>query len=156
MEAAPNVNTLLAYRYRRLFSAQDGGRGDRRLRHGKNGEDIILPVPVGTQVWLEDDTPRLLSDLDEPGQRFLAAQGGRGGAGNAHYATSVNRFPRLAQAGESGVELKLRLELKLLADVGIIGAPNAGKSSLLSVVSAGEAQGRGLPLHHPGTFSRHG
>ena len=136
LEAATNVNTLLAYRYRRLFSAQDGGRGDRRLRHGRNGEDIILPVPVGTQVWLEDDTPRLLVDLDEPGQRFLAAQGGRGGAGNAHYATSINRFPRLAQAGESGVELKLRLELKLLADVGIIGAPNAGKSSLLSVVSA--------------------
>ena len=136
LQADLNVNTLLAFRYKRNFTAPDGRRGDRRLRHGGDGQDITLPVPVGTQVWTEDPQPRLLIDLDEPGQTFLAAQGGRGGAGNRRYATPTNRFPVLAQAGERGEELSLRLELKLLADVGIIGAPNAGKSSLLSVVSA--------------------
>lgn len=142
--ADPNVNTLLAYRYRRHFTAESGGRGERRLRHGKNGADITLQVPVGTQVWLDDGSlsdsgasgSALLADLDEPGERWLAAAGGAGGAGNAHYATSTNRFPRLAQAGMPGEERTLRLELKLLADVGIVGAPNAGKSSLISAVSA--------------------
>ncbi len=136
LEADLNVNTLLAYRYKRYFSAPNARRGEGRLKHGRDGKDISLPVPVGTQVWTEDLHPRLLVDLDEPGQRFLAAKGGRGGAGNTHYATPTNRFPLLAQAGEPGEELALRLELKLLADVGIVGAPNAGKSSLLSVVSA--------------------
>ena len=142
--ADPNVNTLLAYRYRRHFTAESGSRGERRLRHGKNGADVTLQVPVGTQVWLDDgslsvsDTAgsALLADLDEPGERWLAAAGGAGGAGNAHYATSTNRFPRLAQDGMPGEERTLRLELKLLADVGIVGAPNAGKSSLISAVSA--------------------
>ena len=142
--ADPNVNTLLAYRYRRHFTAESGGRGQRRLRHGKNGADVTLQVPVGTQVWLDDGSlsasdasgSALLADLDEPGERWLASAGGAGGAGNAHYATSTNRFPRLAQAGMPGEERTLRLELKLLADVGIVGAPNAGKSSLISVVSA--------------------
>ncbi len=136
LEADTNVNTLLAYRYKRHFSAPDGRRGERRLMHGRDGKDVTLSVPVGTQVWTEDSAQRLLVDLDEPGQRFLAAKAGRGGAGNSHYATPTNRFPLLAQSGEPGEELALRLELKLLADVGIVGAPNAGKSSLLSVVSA--------------------
>ena len=146
LQADSNVNTLLAYRYRRLFTAPDGNRGERRLRHGKDGGDMTLPVPVGTQVWAEDDTPRLLVDLDQPGQRFLAAKGGSGGAGNTHYATPTNRFPVLAQAGEPGEELSLRLELKLLADVGIVGAPNAGKSSLLSVVSAARPKVANYPF----------
>ncbi len=146
LEADPNVNTLLAYRYRRHFTAPDGRRGERRLRHGKDGKDITLPVPVGTQVWTDDSHPRLLVDLDEPGQLFLAATGGRGGAGNNHYATPTNRFPLLAQAGEPGEELSLRLELKLLADVGIIGAPNAGKSSLISVVSAARPKVANYPF----------
>ncbi len=146
LEADPNVNTLLAYRYRRNFAASDGNRGERRLRHGKDGKDITLPVPVGTQVWAEDSTPSLLVDLDEPGQRFLAAKGGNGGAGNTHYATPTNRFPLLAQAGEPGQEVSLRLELKLLADVGIVGAPNAGKSSLLSVVSAARPKVANYPF----------
>ena len=146
LQADTNVNTLLAYRYKRHFSAPDGRRGDGRLKHGKDGKDITLPVPVGTQVWAEDAAPRLLVDLDEPGQRFLAARGGGGGAGNAHYATPTNRFPLLAQAGEPGEELSLRLELKLLADVGIIGAPNAGKSSLLSVVSAARPKVANYPF----------
>ena len=146
LEADPNVNTLLAYRYRRHFAAPDGRRGEGKLMHGRDGTDLTLAVPVGTQVWITDDPPRLLADLDEPGQSTLAAKGGRGGAGNAHYATSTNRFPLLAQAGEAGEELKLRLELKLLADVGIIGAPNAGKSSLLSVVSAATPKVAGYPF----------
>ena len=142
--ADPNMNTLLEYRYRRHFRAEDGRRGDRRLRHGANGRDVTLRVPVGTQVWAEggdedgDDRggARLLGDLDGAGQRLLAAKGGAGGAGNARYATPTNRFPLLAQSGLPGEELTLRLELKLLADVGIVGAPNAGKSSLLAAASA--------------------
>ena len=146
VKADANVNTLLAYRYKRQFTAPDGRRGEGKLRHGRDGEDLVLSVPVGTQVWITDSPPRLLADLDEPGQSTLAAKGGSGGAGNAHYATSTNRFPLLAQAGDSGEELTLRLELKLLADVGIIGAPNAGKSSLLSVVSAARPKVAGYPF----------
>ena len=136
IEGDPNLNTLMPFRYRRYFKAEDGHRGDGKLRHGGNGEDITLAVPVGTQVWLEDDRPRLLADIDKPGERWLAAEGGSGGAGNAHYATPTNRFPRLAQAGLLGETRTLRLELKLLADVGIVGAPNAGKSSLITALSA--------------------
>lgn len=137
--ADPNMNTLLEYRYRRHFQAEDGRRGDGKMRHGANGRDVSLRVPVGTQVWAEDADvvgSRLLGDLDSPGQRLLAAKGGAGGAGNARYATSTNRFPLLAQSGAAGETLILRLELKLLADVGVIGSPNAGKSSLLAAASA--------------------
>lgn len=146
LEADPNVNTLLAYRYQRHFTAPDGRRGEGRLKHGKDGKDVALPVPIGTQVWADEDRSQLLVDLDEPGQKFLAAKGGSGGAGNNHYATPTNRFPLLAQAGEPGEELSLRLELKLLADVGIVGAPNAGKSSLLSVVSAARPKVANYPF----------
>ena len=132
----PNVNTLVAYRYQRRYQAGDGGKGLGKLKHGKNGEDITLAVPVGTLVWVENGGGQLLADLDAPGERVQVAQGGRGGAGNTRYATSTNRFPLLAQAGEAIEERSLRLELKLLADVGIIGAPNAGKSSLLASVTA--------------------
>jgi GTP-binding protein len=132
----PNVNTLVSYRYRRRYEAEDGGKGHGKLKHGKKGEDITLTVPVGTQVWVEDAPGRLLADLDTPGEQVQVARGGRGGAGNTRYATSTNRFPLLAQAGEAGEERSLRLELKLLADVGIIGAPNAGKSSLLAALTA--------------------
>ena len=136
VEGDPNLNTLMPFRYRRYFKAEDGQRGSGKLRHGRDGDDITLSVPVGTQVWLDDDRPTLLADIDSPGERWLAAAGGGGGAGNARYATPTNRFPRLAQAGESGETLTLRLELKLLADVGIVGAPNAGKSSLITALSA--------------------
>ena len=132
----PNLNTLMPFRYRRYFKAEDGQRGDGKLRYGRKGEDLTLAVPVGTQIWLEGDRPSLAADIDQPGERWLAAAGGSGGAGNAHYATPTNRFPRLAQAGEPGEVRTLRLELKLLADVGIVGAPNAGKSSLISAVAA--------------------
>ncbi len=134
-----NTSTLLDYRYRRHFTAGNGMPGLGKNRHGRDGRDITLRVPVGTQIWIDEasaGSSGLLADLDSAGERVTAARGGSGGAGNARFATSTNRFPRLASAGEQGEELTLRLELKLLADVGIIGAPNAGKSSLLSVVSA--------------------
>ena len=131
-----NVNTLLAYRYRRIFAGGNGSNGEGGLRHGKKGDNVELPVPVGTQVWSDSQPPTLIADLDQDGDRVLIAEGGRGGAGNARYASPTNRFPVLAQTGEMGDEVDVRLELKLLADVGIIGAPNAGKSSLLSALTA--------------------
>ncbi len=136
MVADPNENTLLAFRYKRRFAAENGGNGARAQRHGRRGADVVIPVPVGTQVWTVEEPRRLLADLATPGQRVLLARGGRGGRGNASFASPTNRFPLLAEAGEPGDELTVRLELKLLADVGIVGAPNAGKSSLLAAVSA--------------------
>ena len=136
-ECDENMNTLLAFRYQRRFAAGNGGNGDSALKHGADGEDVVLRMPVGTQVWDADaDTPRLLADLTTPGQTVELAQGGAGGRGNAYFASATNQYPLLAEKGEQGESLNLRLELKLLADVGIIGLPNAGKSSLLSVVSA--------------------
>ena len=132
----PNVNTLLGFRYKRRFVAEDGGNGMGGLRHGKKGFNIEIKVPVGTQVWIDGDPAQLLADLVVPGRRECLVRGGRGGRGNARFASSTNRFPLLAEEGERGEELTLRFELKLLADVGLIGAPNAGKSSLLAVLSA--------------------
>ncbi|MCH9009376.1 MAG: GTPase ObgE [Chloroflexi bacterium] len=131
-----NVNTLLSFHYNRRFTATNGSKGAGALRHGKDGFDVDIVVPIGTQVWIEEDPPRLLVDVETPGERVLVAQGGRGGGGNARLATSTNRFPVLASAGERGQAMTLRLELKLIADVGIIGVPNAGKSSLITTVSA--------------------
>ncbi|MDP6455281.1 MAG: GTPase ObgE [SAR202 cluster bacterium] len=131
-----NVNTLLEYRYKRQYTARPGGKGQGALKHGKNGKDITLTVPVGTQVWVGKDSSQLLADLDAPGETLLVAKGGRGGAGNARYASSTNQYPMIAQAGEPGVDEEVRLELKLLADVGVIGAPNAGKSSLLAALTS--------------------
>ena len=142
----PNMNTLVPFRYRRYFKAEDGQRGARKLRHGGNGDDITLSVPVGTQVWLDGGRPTLMADIDQPGDRWLAAEGGSGGAGNAQYATPTNRFPRLAQSGVPGEVRTLRLELKLLADVGIIGAPNAGKSSLITALSAARPKVANYPF----------
>ncbi len=136
MVADPNENTLLAFRYKRRFIAESGGNGAKARRHGRRGADVVIPVPVGTQVWTAEEPRRLLADLAAPGQRVLLARGGKGGRGNASFASPTNRFPLLAEAGEPGEELTVRLELKLLADVGIVGAPNAGKSSLLAAVSA--------------------
>ena len=115
-----NVNTLLAYRYKRHFTAGDGGTGSGALKHGKNGEDINLVVPVGTQVWDSEEATHI-ADLATPGQSIVVVRGGKGGKGNASFATSTNQYPLLAEQGESGEELSLRLELKLLADVGVIG-----------------------------------
>ncbi len=135
MEASSHLNTLIDYRYRQHFKADGGGPGIRRKMHGAKGEDIVLPVPCGTIVR-DADSNELVADLVEDGQRIMVARGGRGGLGNVHFATSTNQAPREAQNGEPGEERWLLLELRLIADVGIIGYPNAGKSTLLSVVTA--------------------
>jgi GTP-binding protein len=131
----PHLNTLIHFKKRSHFKAQQGGHGRGKNQTGKQGKDLTIAVPPGT-VAHDADTSQLLADLTQPGQRALVAQGGRGGRGNAAFATSTNQAPRLAENGEPGQERWLRLELKLIADVGIIGVPNAGKSTLLSVVSA--------------------
>lgn len=131
----PNLNTLIHFRKRVHFKAENGGRGSGKNQQGKKGEERLVPVPVGTMVY-DADTGEFLADLVTEGQRVLVAKGGRGGRGNAVFASPTQQAPRLAEHGEPGQERWLRLELKLIADVGVIGMPNAGKSTLLSVVSA--------------------
>jgi GTP-binding protein len=133
--ADPDVHTLLAFRYQRLHRAERGRHGQGSDKTGRCGADLELRVPVGTLVS-DVDRVRTLADLDEPGARYMAARGGRGGRGNARFASSVNRAPTRADDGEPGETHELRLELKLLADVGLVGFPNAGKSTLISRVSA--------------------
>jgi GTP-binding protein len=137
--ADPHRNTLVHFRFNPEFTGQRGGHGQGSNRHGRNGRALDVPVPVGTIVQERDpesgETIEIV-DLTEVGQRVLVAKGGRGGLGNAHFATSTNRAPRKTQPGEPGEERRLRLTLKLLADVGLVGYPNAGKSTLISRVSA--------------------
>jgi GTP-binding protein len=128
-------NTLLKFRYNHTFRAGRGRHGEGSNRHGKNGGDFEISVPVGTVVY-DAATDELLHDFTQPGERVLIAAGGRGGHGNAHFASSVNRAPSRAQDGLPGEQKSLRLELKLLADVGLVGLPNAGKSTLISSISA--------------------
>jgi GTP-binding protein len=135
MEADEGLNTLLHLRYNPEHKAERGHHGEGSNKSGKEGEDITVRVPIGTQVF-DVETEQLLFDFTEHGQRFLAAKGGRGGFGNAHFATSTNRAPRYHQEGGIGDEYELQLELKLIADVGLVGFPNAGKSTLISVISA--------------------
>ncbi len=130
-----SLNTLLHLRYNPLHVAGRGMHGEGRNRSGKEGADVIVRVPVGTQVF-DPQTNELLFDCDADGQRWLAAHGGRGGFGNAHFASSTNRAPRYHQEGSEGEEFELQLELKLLADVGLVGFPNAGKSTFIATVSA--------------------
>jgi GTPase len=127
-----NLDTLSQFRTRRKIAAEDGSSGADNRKHGKSGEDTIIRVPVGTQV-LEGD--RLIVDLANLGDQKVVARGGRGGFGNAHFTSSTRQAPRLAERGEPGEVKKLKLELKLVADVGLVGLPNAGKSTLLSVIS---------------------
>lgn len=146
-ECDENMNTLLAFRYQRRFSSGNGGDGASALKHGADGDDVAIRMPVGTQVWDADSRmPRLLADLTTPGQSVVLAQGGSGGRGNAYFASPTNQYPLLAEKGDPGESLTLRLELKLLADVGVIGLPNAGKSSLLSVVSAARPKVANYPF----------
>jgi GTPase len=134
-QAVHGLNTLIDYRYQQHFTAGNGRAGMGKDRHGANGVDSILKVPVGTQIY-DADGETLLADLTEIGQQVVLARGGNGGFGNAHFKTSTNRAPRHANPGQPGVELTIRLRLKLIADAGIIGLPNAGKSTFLSAVSA--------------------
>jgi GTP-binding protein len=133
--AEARVRTLLRFRYERHFAAENGKAGGGNQRHGKNGKDIVVTVPVGTVIY-EADIDEPLVDLSRPGMTAVIASGGRGGRGNSHYATPSRQVPRFAEKGEPGLHRELRLELKLLADVGLLGLPNAGKSTLLAHVSA--------------------
>jgi len=133
--ATDELNTLIDLRYHREYRAQRGQHGMGKKMHGKDGEDLVIPVPLGT-IIKEADSESVIIDLDQDGLMAIIAKAGRGGLGNAHFATPVRQAPRYAQPGEPGEEKHLVLELKLFADLGLIGLPNAGKSTLLSVISA--------------------
>jgi GTP-binding protein len=134
-KATDRLNTLLDLQYKREYRAGKGQHGMGKKMHGKNGKDCLITVPVGT-VIKDADTENILADLDNNGDEAIIARGGRGGLGNAHFATPTRQAPRFAQDGEAGESKNLVIELKLIADVGLIGLPNAGKSTLLSVISS--------------------
>ncbi len=134
-EAAENLNTLIDYRFQQHIAAKDGGNGMGKEMAGANGADAVLKVPVGTQIY-EEDNETLITDLDHPGARVMLLKGGNGGFGNAHFKSATNQAPRRANPGQQAEEKTIWLRLKLIADVGMIGLPNAGKSTFLSRVSA--------------------
>ncbi|MDR1969950.1 MAG: GTPase ObgE, partial [Candidatus Nomurabacteria bacterium] len=139
--ADSNINTLMDFRYKPELKASNGGNGAKRNRHGANGENLYVKVPVGTMICKvatkenSEETTEIIADLTEPGQEAVVAHGGDGGFGNAHFKSSTRQAPRVAELGEKGENFEAALELKLLADVGLVGFPNAGKSTFLSVVS---------------------
>ncbi|MFA4923186.1 MAG: GTPase ObgE [Ignavibacteriaceae bacterium] len=132
--ANSNLSTLLDYRYKKNYSAEDGAAGANSLKDGKNGKDIIVQVPVGT-IIKDAATEKILYDLNKNGMKVVVAKGGRGGKGNSNFATPTNQTPRFAEDGKPGEEIKIILELKLIADIGLVGFPNAGKSTLISTIS---------------------
>lgn len=134
-EAHHNFSTLLDFRYKRNYKAGKGDNGASALKDGKNGEDIIVKVPVGT-IIKDAETKKVLFDLDTDGKKTVVAKGGKGGKGNSNFATPTNQTPRFAEPGKPGEEKKIILELKLIADIGLVGFPNAGKSTLISTISS--------------------
>jgi GTP-binding protein len=135
LEGDSGLNTLVDFRHRRIYKAQNGVQGRGQEKYGKKGEDIHIRVPLGTVVT-DEESEMVLGDVTEHGQRLLVARGGSGGLGNVHFKSSTNQAPRKFTPGEAGEDLQLHLELKVLADIGLLGFPNAGKSTLISTVSA--------------------
>lgn len=135
IESSSRLQSLIDFRYRSHFKAERGGHGKGKDMHGRKGKDCIMTVPVGS-IIKDSETDEVIADLNEDGERCLVAKGGKGGLGNPHFASGTNRTPRIATSGTEGEEKWLRIELKLIADVGLVGLPNAGKSTLLSQLSA--------------------
>jgi len=145
VECVANLNTLLDFRYQQHFKAKKGGNGMGQNRTGAGGADVVLKVPPGTQIF-EEDGETLIADLTEPGDRIVLLKGGNGGFGNARFKTSTNRAPRNANPGQEGEELYIWLRLKLIGDAGIVGLPNAGKSTFLATVSAAKPKVADYPF----------